>query len=145
MEGNENFTKNLDNATPAPQTSVKSLVKRRPGRPKGSGTIENLTPFTSERAKAVAAKAAEARKARHEVRRRLLAAAIEGGLEEQFIRALKMGDAELMSVVAQASKLTGTDFASSDEAVQQVKVNAETNNKNDTTIKFVIEDVKPAR
>lgn len=141
MESDNLLTENLQ-SQPTPQMPVKPLVKRRPGRPKGSGTIENLTPFTSERARAVAAKAAEARKARHEVRRRLLAAAIEGGLEEQFIKALKLGDAELMSVVAQASKLTGTDFASSDEAVQQVKVNAETNSKvkADTTLHVTIEE-----
>lgn len=138
---NEKFT-NSDTLDTVPSFPVKSPVKRRPGRPKGSGTLENLTPFTSERAKAISAKANEAKKARAGLRRRMLAAAVEAGLESQFMKALQTGDSELMNIVVQASRLTGADFSSSEEAVQKVKLNAETKSdiKMSGPLKFIIED-----
>lgn len=147
----ENLTKNLqeqageDDSIFQDSTAPKSEPQRRKaGRPKGSGVKydgrANLIPFTSETAKAISAKANAAKKARAELRRRMLAAAVEAGIESQFMKALKEGDETLMTVVEKASRMTGIDFASSEEAVQNVNVKADTTSKNDTTIKFVIED-----
>lgn len=134
---NENFTEE--------EVSVEASEnppKRKAGRPKGSGrgNIANLKPWTHERSLAVQAKAAEARKARNEMRRKLLAAVCEEGIDKHLIKALKEANVDLMTCCEKAVKMTGLDFQSSEEAVQNVNVKAETNNKSDATIKFVIED-----
>lgn len=121
MESNENFTEELE--------SVKNTVKRR-GRPKGSSyNVQNLTPFTSETAKAISAKAAAAKKARADLRRRLLAAAVEVGLDKVFMDALKNRDENAMSIVEKAARLVGTDFASSEESIQRVNLDAKSESK----------------
>lgn len=142
-ESKDLFTKEQDvfGEGTVPESGPK---RRKAGRPKGSGVKydgrANLIPFTSETAKAISAKANAAKKARAEMRRRMLAAAVEAGIESQFMKALKEGNDTLMSVVEKASRMTGIDFQSSEEAVQNVNVKAESNNKTDATIKFVIED-----
>lgn len=133
----ENFTEAGVSVEPS-----ENRTKRKAGRPKGSGrgNIANLKPFDHERSLAVQAKAAEARKARNEMRRKLLAAVCEEGIDKHVIKALKEANVDLMTCCEKAVKMTGLDFQSSEEAVQNVNVKAETNNKSDATIKFVIED-----
>lgn len=132
MESNENFTE-------APESVEQTVEKRGRGRPKGN--VLNLTPFNSETGKKMALKAAYAKKCRAEMRRRILAKVCQAGIDECVYKALKTSDRELMDVCVAATKLVGLDFGSSDEAVQNLTVKAETNNKTDATIKFVIEDV----
>lgn len=132
MESNENFTE-------APESVEQTVEKRGRGRPKGN--VLNLTPFNSETGKKMALKAAYAKKCRAEMRRRILAKVCQAGIDECVYKALKTSDRELMDVCVAATKLVGLDFGSSDEAVQNLNVKAETNNKTDATIKFVIEDV----
>lgn len=141
-ETSNNLTENLQSTGADSQSPVKKPVRGR-GRPKGSSyNVQNLTPFTSETAKAISAKANAAKKARSDLRRRLLAAAWEVGLDRVFMEALKNRDENAMNIVEKAARLVGTDFASSEDAVQKVNVKAETNAnvKADTTLHVTIED-----
>ena len=109
-------------------TAEKSAVKRK--TPQGR-------PFTSESSKAVQKKAAEMRKLRKEMRRRMLETVSKEGLEHYMAKAIKTGDEKLMNIVVAASKLTGVDFTSSEDAVQRVdaKVDAKTQGKLEVVVK----------
>lgn len=87
--------------------------------------------ITKENAAQYCYNAAQAKHKRAELRRKLLKAAVDEGLDKIFVKALKSGDPEQLELVAKASKLVGVDFASSEEAVQRVdaKVDAKSNNK----------------
>lgn len=137
-----NLTGKLQSTGVDSQSPLKKPVRGR-GRPKGSSyNVQNLTPFTSETAKAISAKANAAKKARSDLRRRLLAAAWEVGLDKVFMDALKNRDENAMNIVEKAARLVGTDFASSEDAIQKVNVKAETNAKvsADTNLHVTIED-----
>ena len=144
MESDNLLTENLQES-PETAEPVGAPLKRKAGRPKGSGrgNVANLTPFTSATAKAISASANAAKKARAEMRRRLLAAAVEAGIDSVFIKALKEKDEVAMGIVEKASKLTGIDWASSDENIQRVNLDAKSESKvkADTTLHVTIEDV----
>lgn len=128
------------------QSSVEDSVeqpKKKAGRPKGSGGLSNLKPFDHARSLAVQAKAAEARKARAEMRRKLLAAVCEEGIDKHVVKALKEANIDLMTCCEKAIKMTGLDFASSDESVQKLAIDAKSESKvsADTTLHVTIEDV----
>lgn len=128
------------------QTSVVESVsepKKKAGRPKGSGGLSNLKPFDHARSLAVQAKAAEARKARAEMRRKLLAAVCEEGIDKHLIKALKEANVDLMTCCEKAVKMTGLDFQSSEESVQKLAIDAKSESKvsADTTLHVTIEDV----
>jgi hypothetical protein len=109
---------------------VSEPVKRKPGRPKGAKyNVQNLRPFDSERARIIGAKANEAKKARAEMRRRIFAKVCEAGIDECVAKALKTSDKELMDICVAATKLTGLDFGSSEEAVQNLNVKADVDSK----------------
>jgi len=130
MESNDFLTENLQES-PETAEPVGAPLKRKAGRPKGSGrgNVANLTPFTSATAKAISASANAAKKARAEMRRRLLAAAVEAGIDSVFIKALKEKDEVAMGIVEKASKLTGIDWASSEDAVQKLAIDAKSESK----------------
>lgn len=69
------------------------------------------------------------------IRKRLLATAIDQGLEKHFADAVKKKDLELIRFCAEAMKLVGLDYASSPEMVHKVQVDAKTDNKLNITIK----------
>ena len=131
---NEKFTK--------PADSVETSVKKKAGRPKGSGGISNLKPFDHERSMAMQAKAAEARRARAEMRRKLLATVCEVGVDKYVAKALKDQNLDLMTLCEKAINMTGLNYKDSEEAVQRVKLNAETKSdiKMSGPLKFIIED-----
>lgn len=116
-----------------------------PQRKKRPGNIANLRPFDHERSMAVQAKAAEAKRARSEMRRRLLAAVCEEGIDKYLVKALKSANVDLMTCCEKVVKMTGLDFSYSSEAVQNVKVDASVDAKArvNSTIKFIIEDAQP--
>lgn len=131
MESEDFITENLQSVGVDSRSPVKNPVKRR-GRPKGSSyNVQNLTPFTSETAKAISAKANAAKKARADLRRRLLAAAVEVGLDRVFMDALKNRDENAMNIVEKAARLVGTDWASSEENIQRVNLDAKSDVKAD--------------
>jgi hypothetical protein len=137
MATNESY----ENLTDEPESVEQSVDKKGRGRPKGN--VANLTPFNSETAKKMALKAAYAKKCRAEMRRRILAKVCEAGIDECVAKALKTSDKELMDICVAATKLTGLDFGSSEEAVQNLNVKADVDSKvsADTTLHVTIEDV----
>jgi hypothetical protein len=138
----ENLTKNLQETGDTVDTDAIPLTtpKKKRGRPCGA-SLANLRPFDSERAKAISAKANAAKAARQEMRRRILAAVCEAGVDKYVAKALKEQNPELMSICEKAISMTGLHYKESEENIQNLHVTAETNNKTDATIKFVIEDV----
>jgi len=119
---------NLTDGQPSVEDSV-SEPKKKAGRPKGSGGLSNLKPFDHARSLAVQAKAAEARKARAEMRRKLLAAVCEEGIDKHVVKALKEANIDLMTCCEKAIKMTGLDFGSSEDAVQKLAIDAKSESK----------------
>ena len=66
---------------------------------------------------------------RKEMRAKMLQAAIENGVENLFGQSLKNLDMEGMKVVAEAMRLVGIDYASSEEAVQKIKADIKADQK----------------
>lgn len=95
--------------TETPEQTPEKPKKKLPGR-----------PFTSEQAKALQASANAAKKLRREMRAKMLQTVATEGLEKYLAKAIKSGDEKLMNIVVAASKLTGVDFTSSEDAVQRV-------------------------
>ena len=104
----------------------KKPQKKLPGR-----------PFTSETAKALQASANAAKKLRREMRAKMLQTVVTEGLEKYLAKAIKSGDEKLMNIVVAASKLTGVDFTSSEDAIQRVdaKVDAKSQGKVELVVK----------
>ena len=66
---------------------------------------------------------------RKEMRAKMLQAAIENGVEKLFGQSLKNLDMEGMKVVAEAMRLVGIDYSSSEEAVQKIKADIKADQK----------------
>ena len=66
---------------------------------------------------------------RKEMRAKMLQSAIENGVEKLFGQSLKTLDMEGMKVVAEAMRLVGIDYASSEEAVQKIKADIKADQK----------------
>lgn len=66
---------------------------------------------------------------RKEMRAKMLQAAIENGVEKLFGQSLKNLDMEGMKVVAEAMRLVGIDYASSEEAIQKIKADIKADQK----------------
>ena len=116
------MAENTETADEMPEKPQKKL----PGR-----------PFTSETAKALQASANAAKKLRREMRAKMLQTVVTEGLEKYLAKAIKSGDEKLMNIVVAASKLTGVDFTSSEDAVQRVdaKVDAKSQGKVELVVK----------
>ena len=121
-------------------TVVTETPAQTPEKPKRKMPVGR--PFTSEQAKALQASANAAKKLRREMRAKMLQTVVNEGLERYLAKAIKSGDEKLMSIVVSASKLTGIDWTSSEEAVQRVDAKVDQKTHTDGTIKFVIEDAK---
>lgn len=142
IQESDNFdTENLQHTEGTPKP-LNLPVKRKCGRPKGSGTLANLKPFDSERAKAISAKANAAKAARQEMRRRILATVCQEGIDKYVAKALRDGNAELMAVCEKAINMTGLNYRDSEDAVQNLHVTAETtsNVKADHSINITFTD-----
>lgn len=137
MESNENFT---NDSKPEPAKPLTPPVKKR-GRPCGA-SLANLRPFDSERAKAISAKANAAKAARQEMRRRILAAVCEAGVDKFVAKALKEENVELMTICEKAISMTGLHYKESEENIQNLHVTAEStsNIKADHSINITFTD-----
>lgn len=111
---------------------IKNIAKAQ--RPKSEGG--NLIPFTKENAKEMSERGLQARMTRQKMRNSILEAAMKEGIDKYFIKALKTLNPDAMSVVEKAIKIIGVDYASSEDAVQKIKVDATTDNKTDVTAKI---------
>lgn len=100
-------------------------------KPKKRGAPQNLIPYTPETAKEASKRAAYCRTLRAQMRKKLLEAAVDAGIDKVFVRAIKSGDINSITVAREAMKLVGLDFGSSEESVQRVQANvdAKTDNK----------------
>lgn len=100
-------------------------------KPKRRGAPQNLIPYTSETAKIASQRAAYCRTLRAQMRKKLLEAAVDAGIDRIYAKALKSGDLDAMTVAREGMKLVGLDFASSEDAVQRTesKIDAKTDNK----------------
>ena len=87
--------------------------------------------YTPETAKEAAKRAAYCRSIRAQMRKKLLEAAVDAGIDKIYAKALKSGDLDAMTVAREGMKLVGLDFASSEESVQRTesKIDAKTDNK----------------
>lgn len=132
MESKEKFTQ--------PTDSVENSVKKKAGRPKGSGGISNLKPFDHDRSMAMQAKAAEARRARAEMRRRILATVCEVGVDKYVAKALKEQNLDLMTLCEKAVNMTGLSYKDSEENILHVKAETKSDVKMSGPLKFIIED-----
>lgn len=119
-------------------TEVSTEVK-----PKKRGAPQNLIPYTPETAKEASKRAAYCRTLRAQMRKKLLEAAVDAGIDKIYAKALKSGDIDSITVAREAMKLVGLDFASSEDAVQRTESKINSTIKGDGSIKFVIEDAKP--
>lgn len=106
-------------------------------KPKKRGAPQNLIPYTPETAKEASKRAAYCRTLRAQMRKKLLEAAVDAGIDKIYAKALRSGDIDAMTVAREGLKLVGLDFASSDEAVQRVQANvdAKTDNKVEIVVK----------
>lgn len=107
-------------------------------KPKKRGAPQNLIPYTPETAKEASKRAAYCRTLRAQMRKKLLEAAVDAGIDKIYAKALKSGDIDAMTVAREGMKLVGLDFSSSEEAVQRVQTKVES--KTDNTVKVVIEE-----
>ena len=98
---------------------------------------KQLTPFTAESAKEASQRAAYCRTLRAQMRKKLLEAAVDAGIDKIYARALKSGDLDAMTVAREGMKLVGLDFASSEESVQRTesKIDAKNDTKLEVTVK----------
>lgn len=95
-------------------------------------------PFTTLTAKEAQKASVAARNMRTKMRAQLLDAAIRVGIDKIFEKALKQNDENAMAVVEKAMKLTGLDFASSEDAVQNVKVDSKSEATVNQTVRFCL-------
>lgn len=82
-----------------------------------------------EIASAAGIKSGIVQRMRREMRAKMLDAAIKNGIEKLFGQSLKNLDPEGMKVVAEAVRLVGIDYASSEEAVQKIKADIKADQK----------------
>ena len=109
--------------------AVKGAVKRK--QPEG-------VPFTSVTAKEAQKASIRARNMRTKMRAQILEAAINEGIDQMFIKALKAKDLDRMSIIEKALKLTGLDFASSEDAVQKMAVDSKNESNVTQTVRFCL-------
>lgn len=82
-----------------------------------------------EKARAAGIKSGIIQRMRKEMRAKMLEEAIKNGIEKLFGQSLKNLDTEGMKVVAEAVRLVGLDYASSEEAVQKIKADIKSDQK----------------
>lgn len=103
-------------------------------KPKKRGAPQNLIPYTPETAKEASKRAAYCRTLRAQMRKKLLEAAVDAGIDKVFVRAIKSGDVNSITVAREAMKLVGLDFGSSEESVQRVQANVEAKTDNKVVV-----------
>lgn len=88
--------------------------------------------FTPMNAKQAQEASVRSRNLRKQMRAQILQAAVDEGIDKLFKQAIKKKDMDLLELVEKGLKLTGLDFASSEEAVQKLDV------KSDSTVNGAI-------
>lgn len=132
---NTNFPEGTEDAPEVP-VSAEQPPKQVRGR-----------PFTKENAKRMAISAAAAKKRRKDTRHRMLMALTsELDLGDELVKAFKAHDTEQIALIEKAIRMIGLHYDQSEEGKTQnlnVDSKADIKSKNDTSIRFIIEDAKP--
>lgn len=100
-------------------------------------------PFTTETAKKAAISAARAKRLRKEARHNILQKLTsELNLGDEVLKAIKQHDDQYLAMIERSIRLIGCHFDQSEEAIQNIKVNAKTESKAkvDSTIHFVLDE-----
>lgn len=112
---------------------VSKGVKNPPRSPK-SGAL--LKPFNSVTAKAAQEASVRARNLRKQMRAKILQAAVDEGIDKLFQQAIKKKDKDLLELVEKGLKLTGLDYASSEDAIQKLDIKSD--NKTDAKVNIAV-------
>lgn len=99
-----------------------------------------FTPMTAKQAQEASVKARNLRK---QMRAQILQAAVNEGIDKLFQQAIKKKDMDLLELVEKGLKLTGLDFASSEDAVQKVDVKSDNKVTASGPINITFSDAKP--
>lgn len=118
---------------------VKKDVKNPPCSPRSGAP---LRPFNSVTAKQAQEASVRARNMRKAMRAQLLQAAVDEGIDKLFQQAIKKKDMDLLEIVEKSLKLTGLDFASSEDAVQKLDVKSDNKVSASGPINITFSDAK---
>lgn len=121
-------------------TSVKTNTKS-PGVLKREKNLVKFTPMTAKQAQEASAKARTLRK---QVRAEMLSTVVQNyNFGEELMKALNKGDTKKIELLQTAMRLIGLQYDQSEDAVNKLQIDATTDNKVDSTVRFVLGE-KPA-
>jgi len=98
-----------------------------------------FTPMTAKQAQEASVRARNLRK---QMRAQILQAAVDEGIDKLFQQAIKKKDMDLLELVEKGLKLTGLDFASSEDAVQKLDVKSDSKVSASGPINITFTDAK---
>lgn len=107
------------------------------GKKKKMPAGQLFTPMNARQAQEASVRA---RNLRRQMRAQILQAAVDEGIDKLFQQAIKKKDMDLLNLVEKGLKLTGLDFASSEDAVQKLDVKSD--NKVDSKLEVTISGVE---
>lgn len=102
-------------------------------------------PFTKANAAEMSARGRATKKLRKEARDKMFLTLVNKlDLGEELIKAIQRGDETLITVLDKAVKMVGLHYDQSEEASQNIKLDAKTDvkMKTDGSLKFIIETAK---
>ena len=118
------------------------------GRTKSPGVLKrekNLVSFTPMTAKQAQEASVKARNIRKQVRAEILNKLVSNlDFGNEMLKAVKSGDAKRVELLERALSIVGLRYADSEDAVNKLQIDATTDNKVDTTVKFVLGE-RPAK
>lgn len=108
-------------------------------KPKKRPVPKGLTPFTPMTAKQAQEASVKARNLRKQVRAEMLNKVVQNyDFGDEMLKALKKGDMDKVNLIREAMSLIGLKYEQSEEFVNRMQIDAKTDNKVDTTVKFVL-------
>ena len=116
-----------------------STGEKKPKKP----LPQAFTPLTAKQAQEASVRSRNLRK---QMRAQLLDAAVhDAKIGDLFVQAFKKKDMDLLELVEKGMKLTGLDFASSEEAVQKMEVKSDSKLTTSGPINITFTDPKPKK
>lgn len=105
-------------------------VKKKNTRPQA------FTPMNARQAQEASVRARNLRK---QVRAEMLNTVVQNyNFGDELMKALKKGDTKKVELLQTAMRLIGLHYDQSEDAVNKLQIDATTDNKVDTTVKFVL-------
>lgn len=116
-----------------------STGEKKPKKP----LPQAFTPLTAKQAQEASVRSRNLRK---QMRAQLLDAAVhDAKIGDLFVQAFKKKDMDLLELVEKGMKLTGLDFASSEESVQKMEVKSDSKLTTSGPINITFTDPKPKK